>query len=136
THREDLMTIEFSLRRRASRARLLGNLWVCLLAVILVGTFISLPPLASRLLTSVTQITGANPKADGSGKQGAAEPTTPPVSPQVFALTTLGLGVFAVCFGCYFLSRSALIELESAARLRGLADALCLAGGDMAEFER
>ena len=130
------MTIELSLRRRAVRARFLAILWLCLVAAILTATYISLPALAGKLLASVTTITGASPKTDTTAKDSAQLVAKPAVTPQVFTLTSLALGVFAVSFGCYFLSKTALIELESASRLTGLADALCVAGSDFAKFEK
>jgi len=49
---------------------------------------------------------------------------------------TLVLGLFAVSFACFLLSRSAFIEIELAARFNGLADALCMAGNDLGQLEK
>jgi len=48
----------------------------------------------------------------------------------------MGLGAAAIGFACYLLSRSALIELGTAARLSGLADALCISGDEIKQFEK
>jgi hypothetical protein len=58
------------------------------------------------------------------------------LSTHLFTLTTLGLAVSAIGFACYLLGRSALIEVEAAARLSGLADALCIATNEMKSFEK
>jgi hypothetical protein len=128
------MTLELSLRRRGIRARGLAIVWLTLVVTILVATYISLPLVAGKLLTTVNTTAGTSPKTDTTGKD--QQSASPAITPQVFTLTILGLGVFAVSFGCYFLSRTAFIELESAARFTGLADALCIAGGDFTQFEK
>jgi hypothetical protein len=46
------MTLEFSLRRRAVRSRYMAILWLLLATLILVGTYISLPLIASRTITT------------------------------------------------------------------------------------
>ena len=130
------MTIEFSLRRRAARSRRLAVLWLVLTAAILVGTYVSLPHLATDLLTSITRIEQPFSKSDSGSKDTAAEPKRPMVSAHIFTLTTLGFAVSAVAFACYLLSRSALIEVDAAARLNGLADAICIAADDIKKFEQ
>jgi hypothetical protein len=130
------MTIEFSLRRRAARSRRLAVLWLALTAAILVGTYVSLPHLAIDLLTSITRIEQPSSKSNIGSQDTAAVPKRPMVSAHVFTLTTLGFGVSAVAFACYLLSRSALIEVDAAARLNGLADAICVAANEIKNFER
>jgi hypothetical protein len=90
--------------------------------------------LAGKLPTAMNTTAGTSPKTESTGK--AQQAASPAITPQVFTLTILGLGVFADSFGCYFLNRTARIELESAARFTGLVYALCIAGSDFAQFEK
>jgi len=131
------MTIELSLRRRATRARLFAFLWLSVAVVILIGTYISLPSVAGRTLDSVNKIEGNITGASSiSPKDGASTEKTSFLSLRMFALTTLVLGVVAVSFACYLLGKGALMEMESAERLRGIADALCIAGNDIGQLEK
>jgi len=45
-------------------------------------------------------------------------------------------GLFLIALACYFLGRSALIELELSARSNGLADALCISEGNLETLEK
>lgn len=126
------MTIETSLRRRATRARQLALVWLLLAVTVLIGTYVSLPSVAHKTLLHVVQIEAGHPAS--SGEAGTVSPEGGRLlRAQVFTLGTLTLGVFAVSFACYLLGRSAYVEMGMAARCVGLADALCLAGDD---FER
>lgn len=121
------MTIELSLRRRATQSRCLALLWLSLAVIILVGTYLSIPFIASRAFLAVSASAPSNSIA-----------TTSPLDGQAFywAMGMLLFGLFAISLSCYLLGRSALIELESAARLNGLADALCIAGANLETLEK
>jgi hypothetical protein len=121
------MTIEHSLRRRATQSRYLALLWLSLAIVILVGTYISIPFIAGKTLVSVS----ASLSLNGSG-------TTSTLEGQVFycAMGLLVFGLSAISFACFLLGRSAFFELEVAARSNGLADALCIAGGNLETLEK
>jgi hypothetical protein len=121
------MTIELSLRRRATQSRCLAILWLSLAIVILVGTYISIPSIASQALLSFS----ASLNTNSSG-------TTSPVEGQAFycAMGMLVFGLSAISFACFLLGRSAFIELEVAARSNSLADALCIADGNLEAFEK
>ena len=121
------MTLEFSLRRRATQSRCLALLWLGLTIIILVGTYLSIPFVASRALLSVSASMHSSGTAITSPSEGQAF---------YFAMGMLLFGVSAIALACYFLGRSALIELELAARSNGLADALCIAGGNMETLEK
>jgi len=121
------MTIEFSLRRRATQSRCLAALWLSLATAILVGTYVSIPAIAGKALVSVT----ASMHANTSGP-------TPTVDMRAFycAMGMLVFGLSAISYACFLLGRSAFIELEVAARSSGLADALCIADGNVETLEK
>lgn len=121
------MTLEFSLRRRATRSRYLALLWLSVAIIVLVGTYVSIPFVASRALLSVSASIHSNNTATTSPSEGQA---------LYFAMGMLLFGLSAIALACYFLGRNALIELEMAARSNGLADALCIAGGNMDTLEK
>ena len=129
------MTIEFSLRRRATHARCLAILWLSLAIVILVGTYTSLPFVVDKTLSSVSKIDGATQGASGNVKDDVKEARSLSLRVHLFAIVTLILGLSINLFACYLLGRSAFVEIELAARFGGLADALCIAGNDLGELE-
>jgi hypothetical protein len=118
------MTLEYSLRRRARRARMMAVLWLSLATSILVITYISLPVFANEVAGSISNIEtkGSDPKA------------IPQM--QLYTLGTLTLGVLTIAFSCFLLGRTAFVEIELAARFSGIADAFCIAGDDMAQLEK
>ena len=126
------MTIEFSLRRRARQARCFAIVWLGLAIIILIGSYISFPSIASETLLSVSQIEGSS-ESDGTvlmtGKAMFFQLHT-------FALIILILCLSVISFASYLLARTAFIELETAARFIGLADALCIAGDDFEQLEK
>lgn len=122
------MTIELSLRRRATQSRCLATLWLSLSVIILVGTYISLPLVADKTLSSVIQIEDKTLATSSS--------ETVHAHVQFFAIATLFFGFLAISFACFLLGRSAFIEIELAARFSGLADALCIAGNDFDQLEK
>jgi hypothetical protein len=121
------MTIQLSLRRRAKLSRFLAILWLSLAIIILVGTYISIPSVASKAIASVR----------GSLLSNGVE-TTLLIEMQAFycAMGMLVLGLSAIAFSCFLLGRSAFIELASAASLNGLADALCISDGSFESLEK
>ena len=131
------MTIELSLRRRATQARCFAILWLAIAVIVLLTTYFTLPSVAGKTLDSINKIQGdrmgreSSPITDES--LGAKKSFN---HLQVFALTTLVLGVSAVSFACYLLGRSAFMEMELAGRLCGIADALCIAGNDLGQLEK
>jgi hypothetical protein len=129
------MTIEFSLRRRATHARCLAILWLSLATTILVGTYISLPLVAGKTLNSVNKIelqflrTNNNPTLEVLDARSS-------IHAQLYTVGTMFLGMFAISFACFLLARGALAEMELAARFCGFADALCIAGDDFDQLEK
>jgi len=121
------MTIELSLRRRATQSRYLALLWLGLAVVILVGTYISIPFIAGRALVSVSTSLHTNTIGTTSTMEGQA---------YYCAMGMLAFGLSAISFACFLLGRGALYELEMAARLNGLADALCIANGNLETLEK
>jgi hypothetical protein len=126
------MTIEHSLRRRATQARCLSILWLSLAVAILIGTYVSLPSVAAKTIIFASQLKEASPTSTVAAVVGNLEPGRL-LQANIFSLGTLLLGLSAVSFACFLLGRSAYVEIEIAARCIGLADALCIAGDD---FER
>jgi len=126
------MTIEHSLRRRATQARCLSILWLSLAVAILIGTYASLPSVAAKTAICVSQLKESSLAPTGRPEVVPAE-TGRILQANVFSFGTLLLGLSAVSFACFLLGRSAYVEIEIAARCIGLADALCIAGDD---FER
>jgi len=121
------MTIELSLRRRARQSRYLAILWLSLTIVILVGTYISIPFISSNALLAV----GASLSTNSSGTTLQMEGHT-----FYFAIVMIAFGLSAIAFACFLLCRTAFIELESAARSNGLADALCIADNNFEALEK
>ena len=127
------MTIEFSLRRRASRSRYMATLWLGLAVAMLIGTYISLPIIANNTLSAVRNME-AQPPGPKTTSQPPLESNATRI--EVYAVSVLALGLLAVCFACFLLGRSAFVEIELAARLDGFADALCIAGENFDQLER
>ncbi len=128
------MTIEFSLRQRAKRARYMAVFWLTLATLILVGTYISLPLIANNTLNAIHD-TGM----ESSGSK--TSPAQPAVATQashfeLYSVGVLALSLLAVCFACFLLGRTAFVEIELAARFVGLADALCIAGENLDQLEK
>jgi hypothetical protein len=127
------MTIEFSLRRRATRSRYMASVWLALAIAILIGTYISLPLVANNALSAVRSMEAQPSGAKTTSQQPLESNTT---RNGVYVVSVLALGLFAICFACFLLGRSALIETEMAARLNGFADALCIAGENYDQLEK
>jgi len=131
------MTIEYSLRRRATHARYFAIVLLCIAAVVLVATCFSLPAIAGKTLDYLQQFQGARAEtgsADGRDQSLGPEKTSDWL--QLFALTTLVLGVSSVSFACFLLGKTAIMEMQLAGRLYGIADALCIAGNDLGQLEK
>lgn len=118
------MTIEFSLRQRAKRSRFFACAYLCLAVVILIGGFLSLPFIAEKTLRSITQMESVASNASGDGN-----------TLHIFALIILIVCLLVISFAGFLLARGAMIEMESSVRFNGIADALCLAGDDLQQFE-
>jgi hypothetical protein len=127
------MTIEFSLRRRATQARILAALWLSLATVILIATYISLPIIAGETLDTVSKVRSEASLSESGTSVGESQTKA---SGQWYALGTLALGLFSVSFACFLLGRSAFVEIELAARCSGFADALCIAGENFEQLEK
>jgi hypothetical protein len=128
------MTIEFSLRQRAKRARYMAVIWLTLATLILVGTYISLPLIANNTLNAIH-----NTGTESSGSK--TSPAQPAVAAQtshfeLYSVGVLALSLLAICFACFLLGRTAFVEIELAARFVGLADALCIAGENLDQLEK
>jgi hypothetical protein len=128
------MTIEFSLRQRAKRARYMAVIWLTLATLILVGTYISLPLIANNTLNAIHNT--------GMESSGSKTPTAQPAVAaqashfELYSVGVLALSLIAVCFACFLLGRTAFVEIELAARFVGLADALCIAGENLDQLEK
>jgi len=98
-----------------------------LAVIILVGTYFSIPFIARQALLTVSTSLQANISG-----------TTLPIERQVFyfAMGMFVFGLSAISFACYLLGRSAFRELEIGARSICLADALCIAHGNLEAFEK
>jgi hypothetical protein len=110
-------------------------LWLNLAITILVGTYISLPLIANGTLQTfhavqVDQSTAAKANASQIGPENKAPHL------EMYAIGVLALGLFAICFACFLLGRTAFVEIELAARFVGVADALCIAGEDFDQLEK
>lgn len=121
------MTIEFSMRRRAAQSRYLAILWLSLAVVILVGTYTSIPMVAQKISRSI---------ATSESSASVSSDERMPTHIQVYTVGTLALGLLVVSFACFLLGRSALVEIELAARFNAFADALCISGGDVVLLEK
>ena len=127
------MTIEFSLRRRATRSRYMATLCLALATAILIGTYISLPIIASNTLSAVKSLE-AQPSGAKATSQAPLENNATRI--EVYAVSVLTLGLLPVGFACFLLGRSAFVEIELAARFSGFADALCIAGENFDQLEK
>jgi len=127
------MTIEFSLRRRAKRARYMAAFWLTLATLILVGTYISLPLIANSTIGTIYSIEN-EPFGSGVSSQPAGGNKATHI--ELYSLGVLALALLAVCFACFLLGRTAFVEIELAARFAALADALCLAGDNFDQLEK
>jgi hypothetical protein len=120
------MTIEYSLRRRARRARYMASLWLGLATIILVGTYISLPMIATQTVRTFMSIEQTQVQTAMERKPNA----------ELYAVGVVALALLAVSFAGFLLGRSAFVEIELAARFGGLADALCISGEDFERLEK
>src|SRR5689334_15562438 len=118
------MTIEFSLRRRATHSRYMAALWLTLATAILIGTYISLPIIANNTISAFESLE-TQPSGAKATSQAPLENNATRI--EFYAVGVLALGLVAICFACFLLGRSAFVEIELAARFGGLADALCVA---------
>jgi hypothetical protein len=123
------MTLEFSLRRRAQRARYMAVFWLALATLILVGTYISLPFVANRTLSAIHAM-------EMESRASTVQPTADPKTPHIYAIGVLALSLVTVGFACFLLGRTAFVEIELAARFAAFADALCLAGDNFDQLEK
>src|SRR5271166_946820 len=128
------MTLEFSLRRRAQRARYMAVFWLALATLILVGTYISLPFIANHTFSAIHTME----MESSASKTGITQTTVDARGPHIelYAIGVLALSLLAVCFACFLLGRTAFVEIELAARFAAFADALCLAGENFDQLEK
>jgi hypothetical protein len=108
-------------------------LWLTLATTILVGTYVSLPLIASRTITTFRNI-----ELQSSGVR-AVQPTAEnKAAPHIelYALGVVTLALLAISFACFLLGRTAFVEIELAARFAGLADAVCIAGDSLDNLEK
>lgn len=119
------MTIETSLRYRALWCRCLAVLWLAVITLILTCVYISLPTIVGAVLEYLSL---ANKSLAASGS--VAYNYQLMIIVITVAELALALSV------SYIFARSAYVESETAARLTGIADALCIAGSDIDKFEK
>jgi hypothetical protein len=110
-------------------------LWLILATLILVATYVSLPLIADKTITSISRIELQSSGGKASQTQGSADTRTSS-HVQLYAIVTLSLGLFAISFACFLLGRTAFVEIKLAARFSGFADALCIAGDNFDQLER
>jgi len=130
------MTLEFSLRSRAKRARGYAAIWLTIAVLILIGTYFSLPLLTAKTLESISSFDLSTGNSAGLANLNSTETGQSANGLHVFPLTVLLAELGAVFIGCFLLCRTASIEIETAVRLSAIADALCLSGDDFARFEK
>jgi hypothetical protein len=131
------MTIELSLRHRARQSHYFAIALFALAFTLLVCAYFSLPSIACKTLNSINRLETANQQTPISNlKDTIPSAQISYASLQALTLTTLVLGVSLVAFGCYLLGRAALREIESAERLRGIADAICICGDSLENLQK
>lgn len=101
------MTIEQSLRQRAKHARCLAALWLFLAVSILVGSYVSIPTVG----TKVAGFMDGSSNTPNSVSKGPEDDHL-----QIAILGVIGLGLFVVSSASFLLGRTALVEIELAAR--------------------
>jgi hypothetical protein len=109
-------------------------LWLSLASSILVGTYVSLPLIANTTLTTIRTVETEPSSVRVGPPQLNAESKNPRA--EMYAIGVVALGLFAICFACFLLGRTAFVEIELAARFGGLADALCIAGDNFDQLEK
>jgi hypothetical protein len=129
------MTLEFSLRRRAARSRYMAIVWLLLATLILVVTYISLPLIASRTITTFGKLESQPSGVGAVAIQPTADNKAAPHI-ELYALGVVTLALLAISFACFLLGRTAFVEIELAARFAGLADAVCIAGDSFDNLEK
>jgi hypothetical protein len=102
----------------------MAAVWLTVTVVVLVGTYASLPSIAGETLNAIGRI------------EASSQGTSAFANPHAFTLITLGFGVLAIACASLVLGKVALAELESAGRLCGFADALCVSGNEIGQFEK
>jgi hypothetical protein len=128
------MTLEFSLRRRARLARYLAAGWLILATLILVGTYLSLPPAANHTANAFRNSAAEQTVMPLVGAQSHSEAGGQHI--EFYVIGTLTLCVLTISFACFLLGRAAFVEIELSARFSALADALCVAGDDFDRLEK
>jgi len=130
------MTIELSLRRRALQSRMTALILFGIVLLVLVKSYYSIPFLAVETLKATQEISiaGGESRPTTADKEQDAKNHSGGVP--LFSVGALALGVSTIAFCAYLLGKGGFIELESARRLDGLADALCLCGGDFSRLEK
>lgn len=123
-----MANLESSLRSRASRAKYSSAVCLSLSVVTLIFAYISLPWFIDKALFSIVSF-----EIDVSTVTIA---TSNDLYIRVFSIAVLFVGIAAIAFACYLLSRFAFIQLELSVRFNGLADALCICGNDLALFDK
>jgi len=111
----------------------MATLCLALATAILIGTYISLPIIASNTLSAVKSLE-AQPSGAKATSQAPLENNATRI--EVYAVSVLTLGLLPVGFACFLLGRSAFVEIELAARFDGFADALCIAGENFDQLEK
>jgi hypothetical protein len=105
----------------------MASAWLLLAVAILIGTYLSIPVIENKTLTILeshldTHNSVLVPVLDKSGTG--------------VLITITVLSSLAIGFACFFLSRTAFIDFEFAAKFLGLADAICIAGGKLEDLEK
>jgi hypothetical protein len=128
------MTLEYSLRLRAKHSRYMAVVWLALATLILVGTYFSLPSIANKTFRAIHSSEAQAAETKTSGAQVNVD--TKASHAELYAVGVLALSLFAICFACFLLGRTAFVEIELAARSVAFADALTLAGENFDQLER
>jgi hypothetical protein len=129
------MTIELSLRRRASRARYMAILWLSIATLLLVFTYLTLPFVTQQIVSSIggsgVGSSGLKDVVENEKKEVKAGPGL-----QIYTVVIVGLGTGAILFACFLMGRAAFVEIELGARFSGFADALCISGNNFEQLEK
>lgn len=138
------MTLEFSLRVRARKCRRLSLLWSATASVVLVLACISVVGLTVKYVSwswaqqAATAVLAAS--ASDSAPQSAlkviAEKAGDDAFRNVAVIVAALLFLIIVAYGLYILVRLALQESFLAMRYDGLADAICVGGATLSDFEK
>jgi hypothetical protein len=107
--------------------------WLTFATIILMGTYFSLPLIASRVFGATHAIV-----VQASAGPITTQPTVDSKNSHIefYAIGVLTLSLLAVGFASFLLGRAAFVEIELSARFAAFADALCVSGDSFERLEK